>query len=111
MPDVFYFDCPYVEGRVELSAERERHIAARHPDLLPACQQLIGDTLAAPDQVRRSARMSSVRLFSRRFDWLRGGKHLVVVVVSDPGSPGRHWIITAYMARRIAEGEMEWKRA
>jgi len=41
---------------------------------------------------------------------LRGGKHVVVVVVAERGL-GRHWIITAYMARRLAEGEIEWKRS
>ena len=29
------FPCPYLGGDVELTDERERHIAERHPDLLP----------------------------------------------------------------------------
>ena len=29
------FPCPYLKGNVELTEERERHIAERHPDLLP----------------------------------------------------------------------------
>jgi len=29
------FSCPYLGGEVELSDERERHIAEHHPDLLP----------------------------------------------------------------------------
>lgn len=103
------FSCPYLQSTVELSSERERHIAERHPDLLPGEHQRIADTLAEPDQVRRSARFGNARLFTRRFDDLRGGKYVVIVVVTDQG-PGRHWIITAYMARRLAEGEIEWKR-
>lgn len=105
-----YFPCPYLQGQVELSEERERHIAERHPDLLPDERQRIADTLADPDQVRRSARFGNARLFTRRFDDLRGGKSVVVVVVSET-SQSRHWIITAYMARRLAEGEIEWKRS
>jgi predicted amidophosphoribosyltransferase len=35
----------------------------------------------------------------------------VVVVVSALGPSERHWIITAYIARRLAEGEVEWKRS
>ena len=29
------FDCPYLNNVVELTKERESHIAERHPDLLP----------------------------------------------------------------------------
>jgi hypothetical protein len=39
----------------------------------------------------------------------RNGKHVVVVVVSESAA-GRHWIITAYIARKLAEGELEWGR-
>ena len=35
---------------------------------------------------------------------------LVVVVVSERDPDKRHWIITAYIARVLAEGEIEWKR-
>ena len=105
-----HFSCPYLHSTVELSEERERHIAERHPDLLPAERQRIADTLADPDQVRRSARFGSARLFTRWFDDLRGGKYVVVVVITEQGS-GRHWIITGYVARRLAEGEVEWKRS
>jgi len=104
------FACPYLRGQVELSEERERHIAERHPDLMPGERQRVADTLSDPDQVRRSARFGDARLFTRWFDDLRGGKHVVVVVVAERGL-GRHWIITAYMARRLAEGEIEWKRS
>jgi hypothetical protein len=34
----------------------------------------------------------------------------VVVVVSESGK-GSHWIITAYIARRLVEGEQLWKRS
>jgi hypothetical protein len=46
-----HFSCPYLQSTVELSDERERHIA---------------DTLIDPDQVRRSARFGNARLFTRR---------------------------------------------
>ncbi len=32
----------------------------------------------------------------------------MVVVVSELGQSERHWIITAYIARKLAEGEVEW---
>ncbi|MBI1802619.1 MAG: hypothetical protein HYR71_13420 [Chloroflexi bacterium] len=104
------FLCPYLEGEVELTDEREQHIASNHPDLLPEYRALLGEVLADPDQVRRSARFSNARLFSRRFATLRGGKHVVIIVVSDAAPAQRYWIITAYIARKLAEGIIEWHR-
>jgi hypothetical protein len=104
------YPCPYLKGEVELTEERERHIAERHPDLFPEHRERIAETLAEPDQVRRSARFGSARLFSRWYTDVRQRKHVVVVVVSELGPSERHWIITAYMARRLAEGEVEWQR-
>jgi hypothetical protein len=100
--------CPYLGGDVELTEEREQHIRERHPDLLPAYRNQLGQTLADPEQVRRSARLANARLFSRWFDNIGGGKHLVAVVLSEPS--GRHWMVTAYLARKLAEGVVEWKR-
>jgi hypothetical protein len=110
-PGIICFDCPYLSGSVELSAERQRHIAERHPDLPLDDRELMAKVLAEPDQVRRSVRMSAAPLFSRWFGTLRGGKHVVVVVVSAAVPEGRHWVVTAYyLARRLAEGDIEWKR-
>jgi hypothetical protein len=104
------FSCPYLGSEVELTDEREQHIAEQHPDLLPAHRQKIADTLAEPDQVRHSTRFGNTRLFSHWFAELRGGKYVVVVVMSHYGSSRRHWIITAYIARKLAGGEIEWKK-
>jgi hypothetical protein len=101
---VAFFPCPYLQGVVEFSDERERHIAERHPDLLPVHRDRIAATLADPDQIRRSRRFGSARLFSRWYDDLKGGKVSAEAV-------GRHWIITAYIARGLAAGEVEWVRS
>jgi len=105
------FPCPYLNREVELTEERERHIAERHPDLLPEFRNHIADTLAVPDQVRRSMRFGNARLFSRWYTDVKRGKHVVVVVVSEPDAANRHWIITAYLTRKLIEGEVEWKRS
>lgn len=104
------FACPYLAGNVELTDEREEHIALNHPDLLPEHLAQLGETLARPDEVRRSLRMSAARVFYRWFADVRHSKHVAVVVVSDPAGQ-RHWIITAYITRRIANGEIEWSRS
>ena len=104
------FPCPYLKGEVELTEERERHIAERHPDLLPEHRERVAETLGDPDQVRRSIRFGSAKLFSRWYTDVKRGAHVVVVVVSELDPAERHWIITAYLTRQLAEGEVEWKR-
>ncbi len=77
------FPCPFLRGEVELTGEREVHIAKRHPDLLPEHRHCLIQTLAEPDLVRQSSRFGQARLFSRWFPEVWGGKHLVAVVVSE----------------------------
>jgi len=68
------FPCPYLGGEVELTDQREQHIAENHPDLLPEHGEHIAHTLANPDQVLRSLRSSKAPLFTRWYNDLRGGK-------------------------------------
>jgi hypothetical protein len=103
--------CPYLNVDVELTDERERHIAKRHPDLLPEHRARTADTLAEPDLVRQSARFANATLFSRWFDTIRGGKHVVVVVIGEGLPQGRNWMATAYLARNVEEGGVLWKRS
>jgi len=105
------FSCPRLGTEVELSEERERHIRDHHPDLLPEHRQRMIETVGDPDQIRRSSRAGNAKLFTKWFADLRGGKYVVVVVVSDQGRRAHSWIITAYMARKLAEGEIEWERS
>ncbi|MBI4479353.1 MAG: hypothetical protein HY651_04965 [Acidobacteria bacterium] len=104
------FACPYLKGEVELTEEWKLHIAERHPDLLPGHWDRVAESLQDPDQVRRSTRFGNARLFSRRYSDARRGKYVVVVVVSELDPEVRHWIITAYQTRQLAEGVLEWKR-
>ncbi len=107
---MYKFPCPYLNGEVELSDEREAHIAQTHPDLLPAYLPQLRQTLADPDEVRRSARMNGARMFYRWFDDVRQGKFVAVVVVSEGAPAERHWIITAYLTRRLMNGDVEWQK-
>ncbi|MEM9162948.1 MAG: hypothetical protein AAGC54_07755 [Cyanobacteria bacterium P01_F01_bin.4] len=99
-----FFPCPHLADNVELTEEREQHIIATHPGTLPDYEFQLALTLADPDQVRRRSRDANALLFSKWFDTIRTGRHLVVVTVSS-GNPVRYWIITAYTARRITGGE------
>ena len=107
-----YFKCPYLNSDVELTDERKKHIAQQHPDLLPEFRHAIEETLEDPDEIRRSSRFTGARLFNRWFETVRDGKYVVVIVVSDAEPSERHWIIIAYMARKLSKGrEVEWKRS
>jgi hypothetical protein len=57
------------------------------------------------------ARMTTARLFSKWYTDLRNGRHVVVVVVGEGGTTARHWIVTAYTARTLGEGEVAWQRS
>jgi nickel-dependent lactate racemase len=103
--------CAYLGADAELTEERERHIALRHPDLLPRHRDKLFEVLVDPDTIRRTVRHPSARTFSRWYADVRSGKHVVVVVVSDATPPQRHWVITAYMTRRLSEGHIEWQRS
>ena len=97
------FPCPYLKGDVELTDERSQHIAMTHPGTLPNYLNEMAETLMEPDQVRHSKRDPNALLFSRWFETIRTGRHLVVVTVSE-SDQSRHWVITAYTARKLSGG-------
>ena len=105
------FPCPYLGMLVELTDERQRHILLKHPDLLPEYIDYVAETLAEPDEVRRDSRFPATRVFARWCESVKGGKFVVVVVVSDPPPMERYWVVTAYIARKLTQEVVEWKRA
>jgi len=105
------FPCPWLRGDVELTQEREQHIQERHPDLLPVHRYKLAEVVAEPDMIRRSVRADAARLFSRWYTDVRSGRHVVVVVLSEPSLSARRWIVTAYSTRSLAVGEIEWRRS
>jgi hypothetical protein len=105
-----YYACSYLSNVVELSDQRKKHITENHPDLLPQYEDRIPVVLNDPDQVRISARFKNAHIFSKWFDNILGGKHIVVVIISEDRPVNRNWIVTAYMTRRLSGGKIEWKK-
>ena len=103
------FFCPYLATEVELTEEREQHITATHPGTLPDYLKQLAETLADPDQIRRSDRDATALLLSKWFDTIRTGRYFIVVTVINPDQ-ARYWVITAYMARKLAGGEVIWQK-
>jgi len=77
------FFCPYLKREVILTDERYDHIKKQHPELLPDYESAVKETVFVPDSVRKSSRFQNARMFTKHFENIRGGKHTVVVVVSD----------------------------
>lgn len=82
----------------------------QHPELLPEYEPAVKEAVINPDSVRKSARFQNARLFTKFFENIRGGKYTVVVVVSDTKPEQRDWIITAYITRKLSDGEIEWEK-
>lgn len=93
----------------------DRGARAAHPGETPGpaarARDKLAEVLRDPDTIRRSARAASAHVFSRWYTALRQGRHVAVIVISDAALPARPWIITAYMTRRLAPGEIEWERS
>lgn len=106
---VVLLDCPWLDGSVELTEERALHIDERHPDLEGRADELIAATLADPDQGLRSSRTANVRKFVRQFQDELSGRHMIVVVVTED-SRQRHWVVTAYAAKRLSKRGLEWSK-
>ena len=102
-----YFDCPYLGGRVELTGEREAYIRMRHPEAL--LERYLADTLAQPDLIQPDPNHRRTLRFTRWYDDLIGGKHLIVVVVEDVVG-NRPWIVTVHAARKPRRGAILWQR-
>lgn len=104
------FFCPYLKREVILTDERYEHIKKQHPELLPDYEKAVSETVLDPDSVRKSSRFQNARMFTKYFENIRGGKYSVVVVVSDTQPEQRDWIITAYITRKLSDGEIEWEK-
>lgn len=106
---MYEFSCPHLNDSVELTVERFQHISETHPDLLPSYLEFVEQTVTNPDQVRSRSSQNTL-LFARWFDSILNGKYIVVVVKTDIEPVERHWIITAYIARKLTGDSIEWQK-
>jgi hypothetical protein len=103
--------CPFLNGPVRLSAEREAHLRRYHDDFGPALHDILHEVLNGPDEIRWSDSDPSIMLFWRWYPELVRGKYVAVVVVLDSTGSEQPWIITAYVARRMRAGVTAWRRS
>src|SRR5438132_12290782 len=82
------FPCPYLNASVELTDERERHIAEHHPELLPSHREWLAETLAVAFPVmwkREMAHSSGREVNDQRAAW-QGGHRRNAPWAKVPGS-------------------------
>jgi hypothetical protein len=107
---VRFLACPFLHSAVELTDERESHIALRHRELLIWDMEPLHLALADPDWIRRHAWAPHVWLFTRWYDRGPASMH-VVAVVAHPGKGTAPWLITAFPTRKPSRGGIEWERS
>jgi hypothetical protein len=110
---VRWLNCPYLGSSVELTGEREAHIAEQHPEILPGRLDLLDQTLFDPDYVCSRPNRRELG-FIRYMPSFLGGRYVVAVVVSDVARDGdrlRFWLVTAYVARRPSMWSIQWQRS
>jgi hypothetical protein len=89
-------------NKIVLTEERWNHIVFRHPKMAKNYEKL-EKTLAEPSVIVESRLNKSVRLYHRRFSALKG---YVVVVVNIT----RKFVITAYIALKVKQGNIVWQK-
>lgn len=101
------FFCSYLNSLVELTNERINHIITRHPELTNNYEKYISETLINPDQVRNDLRFQDTLLISRYYPQFNKGRSVVIAIVTEIN---RNFIVTAYTARKITQGEIIWTK-
>lgn len=94
-----------LDGTVRLTRERWEHIeeksrqGERRPDI-----DMITQTLQEPEEIRSSNHDPEVHLYYRAY----GNRWAVVVVKQDPHGS---FMLTAYIADRIKQGGLLWRKS
>ena len=102
MPE--HHPCPYLGGIVEITDERYGHVLENHGDFALDYWERARETIRDPDLVVRRHQDEGAVMIYRWYDDI--DKNVMVAVRTDPG--GRNWLVTAYMTRDIARGELLW---
>ena len=92
--------------RIQLTGEGWAHIIKRH-DYMPEFRDEIGETLLEPDEIRRSNSVPETTwlYYKWYYGTPRGDKWVCVVVKALPDEA---FLVSAYVADKIKEGELLW---
>lgn len=104
--------CPHLGADVELTDERWEHIVYRHPLVAILGVETVAKALADPDFI--GTRIDCLGFVIHPPGVPRGYSMVVVVRWSEGGTAPatiRHWVVTAWVARRPGPWEVIWERA
>ncbi|MEE8167289.1 MAG: hypothetical protein V3T58_00250 [Candidatus Hydrothermarchaeales archaeon] len=90
---------------IRLTEERWSYIIRHHPEMTNLKREF-RSTVSEPDLVVRSVYNPEVVLYYRYFKIIFDGKYLVGVIKLSTDS----FVLTGYVADRIKEGEVLWKK-
>ncbi|MCI0628083.1 MAG: hypothetical protein L0387_41590 [Acidobacteria bacterium] len=93
--------------QVRLTDERLAHLETDHPEMKGQASR-IGETLADPDQVIRSATDSAVELFYKLYPSTPVTTKFLCIVVKV--LPNDNFIITSYYTDTVKKGEALWEK-
>jgi hypothetical protein len=108
-----FIECPFLGGMVELNDERRQHIENVHPREAQAVLAEIESVVRDPDVVFETPRQGEHALVRALRDQ---PTHAVVAIVvteavrSSDRMQERHWVVTAYIARRLPRWRVQWRR-
>jgi hypothetical protein len=93
-----------LEYRVVLTRDRWREIVRfKHP-AVAQYKDRMRECLEDPDVIRASAKVPDVHIYYLRI----GG--LFLCVVCAPGDGDRYFVVTAYLTKRLKQGDDLWTR-
>ena len=105
-PQIVFLD--YTGRLIRYPVERQSHVTDRHPEMSEQ-SGLIQDTLADPDEVRRSTDdPATVVLYYRWFENTLVGPRYVRVIVKLLDHDA--FVLTAHCIDDILRGELVWAR-
>jgi len=101
------FGCPALDGVVEVSEERLTHVRLTHPESFEVVRANLARVLSQPDVVYHAEHNDRERMFACSIPPMPG--HFVVaIVVTDETAPTRHWVVTAWVGRRLPGEGGRW---
>lgn len=95
----------YTAAEVKLDDEAAEHIADKHPEIT---SQQIAETLADPDEVRKSHHKEETSLFYKKRINERGQTRFTAVIVKS--RLDGNWIDSAMTTSKVKEGELIYQK-
>ncbi|MFN0145918.1 MAG: hypothetical protein ACKVT1_05360 [Dehalococcoidia bacterium] len=109
-----FLECPFLGGLVEFNDERREHIESVHPREARDVFDELASVVCDPDVVFETPRQGEHALARAQENH---ASHFVVAIVvtedvrSSERVHARHWVVTAYISRRLPRWRILWRRS